>query len=91
MLVPPGQEIPVALLRLPDVTPTSGIGFKDEAGLAINIARPAFFIQPAGLFVKLRLVGRGTTHRDGVVSRLRAGITGVSGLRLHLGGRLERN
>ncbi len=29
LLVPPGQEIPVALLRLPDVKPTSGIGLRE--------------------------------------------------------------
>jgi hypothetical protein len=38
LLVPPGQTIPVALLRLPDVYPTSGIHLNQKRTQAAKLA-----------------------------------------------------
>src|SRR4030042_1871688 len=83
-LVPPRRVIPVALLRLPDVTPTSGILLNQESFGSLTDFQNPLFYPGLSLFPGWARVSILPAHRGGVIGGLRANISSLSCIRLNL-------
>jgi hypothetical protein len=74
----------VALLRLPDVKPTSGIGCKSK-DLAVYLLGLLYFSSLARLFTDMGMILGSSAHGERMVGRLRAWGTDVRNLGFRFG------